>query len=189
MARQRDDELSLSLFPFLGVFVCVIGVYAFLDIFLFLSTRSVVVRSSRSGESRHRHPFLIDCRGEQLQLQAPAWNHQAMAAVDSSDVPEIARRMQRRTAPFTVPLTSLAGEDNSLRTLLKDLVALNNHATQKGLPYEGYLVLGVAPDGVGCYWKVDEQLQKHPSLAVSVVALLPGWSLKQANGGGGHGAP
>lgn len=172
MRKSRGDSLALSLFPFLGVFVCVIGVFAFLDICLFLVSRPVSVRLADGGDGpgRRRQPYVVWCDADSVRVRTPALDASSLRA--ESDL-----GLRERLARLAAIDAFKPSDEAILDQVLDDIQALNQHAATFRLPHVGHVVVTVTKRGVGCYWKIAERVHAHRSIGFSAVAVLPGWDL------------
>jgi len=149
-------KLSLELFPFISLFLCVIGVLAFLQNLL-------VIGEIGASEEEASQPqifqtaFRIDCLPDRIILYPPETELLPVFATVSLEEQDGIRSIQSRRIgqlPESGGIEMIldSGFDNGpLQLLLNEVSTLNRLAKQYGLPYEEYVLLNVHSGGSDVY--------------------------------------
>lgn len=146
-------KLTLELFPFISLFLCVIGVLAFLQNLL-------VIGEIGASEEEAVQPqifqtaFRIDCLPDRLVLYPP--ENELLPIFESLSIEELAGvrsiEARRPASDNGIELFFTSDfDDRSLLLSLNEVSTLNRLAKQYGLSYEEYVLLNVHSGGSDAY--------------------------------------
>ena len=172
-------KLTLELFPFISLFLCVIGVLAFLQNLL-------VIGEIGASEEEASQPqifqtaFRIDCLPDRIILYPPENDlltvFETLSLEEKAGISSIqSRRPQKGSGNnsgiemvFTVDF-----DDRLLQLSLNEISTLNRLAKQYGLPYEEYVLLNVHSGGSNIYHyltrTLDQPQFRHIRVGLDVV--------------------
>lgn len=146
-------KLSLELFPFISLFLCVIGVLAFLQNLL-------VIGEIGASEEEAVQPqifqtaFRIDCLPDRLILYPPENEllpiFESLSLEELAGVRSIETRRPKNSEGFELVFTNNFDE-RPLLLSLNEVSTLNRLAKQYGLSYEEYVLLNVHSGGSDAY--------------------------------------
>ena len=154
-------KLTLELFPFISLFLCVIGVLAFLQNLL-------VIGEIGASEEEASQPqifqtaFRIDCLPDRIILYPPEHDllpiFEAVSLEEQAGISSIQARRpskndrssDRNSDGFEMVFT-VDFDDRPLQLSLNEVSTLNRLAKQYGLPYEEYVLLNVHSGGSDVY--------------------------------------
>lgn len=145
-------ELRLELFPFISLFLCVIGVLAFLQNLL-------VIGDIGASEEEALQPqifqtaYLIECHPDKLVLRAPsdALNTLSdMLTLEQRSGLDIIRDSRNR-ADNAELLFLPEFDEEQLRITLNEVVTINKLSATHRFPYEEYLLFDIRSGGSDAY--------------------------------------
>jgi len=150
-------KLTLELFPFISLFLCVIGVLAFLQNLL-------VIGEIGASEEEASQPqifqtaFRIDCLPDRIILYPPENELLPVFATVSLEEQAGIRSIQARRLSRSVGnnsgiemILNSEFDDRTLQLYLNEVATLNRLAKQYGVPYEEYVLLNVHSGGSNVY--------------------------------------
>jgi len=157
-------KLTLELFPFISLFLCVIGVLAFLQ-------NLIVVGQVGAEEEEASQPqiyqtaFTIECFDGRFVLTPPDIDlftiYYDVTLEELVGIRSIQQR--RKTAKASGEQTMLISEnfdDADLHVVLNEISTLNRLAKQYGLEYEEYVLLKVNSGGTDVYHYLSGMLDQ-----------------------------
>lgn len=188
-ARYRQDEkLEISLFPFLSIFLCVMGVLSFINVLNSFSTPQKIELTAQL-EQGYKVAYQIFSLPDGV-INVPPIKHleKLKASVDSSDaliIDDILQRRQnqmRSLEAHTGSIMNLAKEPDmdGILEAMQDIRRLNEIALKANYLYEEFLLFGIYPNGGSAYKKIRDVMsftQDATSISVGLEPLDSNWTL------------
>jgi len=146
-------KLTLELFPFISLFLCVIGVLAFLQNLL-------VIGEIGASEEEASQPQIfqtavrIDCLPDRIIIHPPENELLSVFTSVSLEEQDGIRSIQSNRLGNKGGMEMIINaefDDRPLQLSLNEVSTLNQLARQYGLPYEEYVLLNVHPGGSDVY--------------------------------------
>lgn len=149
-------ELKLELFPFISLFLCVIGVLAFLQNLMVVGDIGAIEEAEAKQAQIFQTPYRMDVYRGSVVLRPPATGlleRLPDLALDEQAGLELIERGRNTIAAADGFLLDLTLEANQtiLTTLLNEVVTVNRLAESRGYPYEEYLLLVIHPGSTDTY--------------------------------------
>lgn len=191
---HQDEKLEVSLFPFLSIFLCVMGVLSFINVLNSFSTPQKIELTAQL-EQGYKVAYQIFSLPDGIISVPPTKNLLKLkAAIDESDafvIEDILDRRSRsmkRLESHTGSIMNLAKEpdmDDILEAIL-DIRTINEIALKANYLYEEFLLFGIYPNGGSAYQKIRDVMsftQDAASISVGLEPLDSNWTLnlKKAN--------
>lgn len=194
---MRRPVVAVSLFPFLSVLLCTMGVLSFLAVtFLLFSEREQAVTVVQPVEVRwigapaHVRPLLVECRATRVVLHGTA-GRTTFSRERIDREAERVKALQERALRVLGPSagreqlwlffkTVLAGEQALADsfTLALHAVELDNlQGRAKAARIERYPILLVYPRGIGTCDRVAYLAETTTRLHLGLEPMLDGWEL------------
>jgi len=145
-------DLRLELFPFISLFLCVIGVLAFLQNLLVMGEIGASEEEALQPQI-FQTAYTIECYADRLVLHPPAHSLEVLLAALTAeekyglDAIEIRRQS---SAGLTLSFAPEFDEDR-LRVALNEIVTVNKLAATHRFPYEEYLLFDIRVGGANAY--------------------------------------
>jgi len=185
---QQDEKLEISLFPFLSIFLCVMGVLSFINVLNSFSTPQKIELTAQL-EQGYKVAYQIFSMPDGI-ISVPPTKHllRLKAAVDESDALVIEdildRRLQsmQRLETHQGSVMNLASEpdmDSILEAML-DIRTLNEIALKANYLYEEFLLFGIYPNGGSAYQKIRDVMSftlDAASISIGLEPLDSNWTL------------
>ncbi len=185
---HQEQKLEISLFPFLSIFLCVMGVLSFINVLNSFSTPQKIELTAQL-EQGYKVAFQIFSLPDGIISVPPTKNLLKLkAVVDESDALVIEDILERRSRSMARleshqgSVMNLAKEpdiDDILETIL-DIRTLNEIALKANYLYEEFLLFGIYPNGGSAYQKIRDVMsftQDAASISVGLEPLDSNWSL------------
>jgi len=185
---QQDEKLEISLFPFLSIFLCVMGVLSFINVLNSFSTPQKIELTAQL-EQGYKVAYQIFSLPDGIISVPPTKNLKKLkSAVDESDALIIDDILQRRTQLIQSleshkgSIMNFASEpdiDNILEAIV-DIRTLNEIALKANYLYEEFLLFGIYPNGGSAYQKIRDVMsftQDAASISVGLEPLDSNWTL------------
>lgn len=171
LARRRAAG-GIDLFPFLSLFLCILGVVGFLQVVLAVTAGRVsklVVQRGHDGQVA----WQVWCRPEGAQLIAPPDSLSALLQRLPED-PDLLRIAKARAGRGGLDV-ALSELNHALVRELQDVTLLNRRARESDVDYEEFLLIGMSPGGVDCFHIVHDVVHTDGlrELRMGLVALGP----------------
>jgi len=183
-----DQKLEVSLFPFLSIFLCVMGVLSFINILSSFSAPQKIELTAQL-EQGYKVAYQIFSLPDGIIILPPVKHlEQLRAAVDDADkaiIDDIIQRREQaiaRLKSHTGSIMNAATEptvEDVLETL-HDIRVLNEMALQANYLYEEFLLLGIYPNGGQAYQKIRDIMaftQDARAISVGLEPLDSNWTL------------
>ncbi len=185
---RQDQKLEISLFPFLSIFLCVMGVLSFINVLSSFSAPQKIELTAQLEQGYKVAYQIFSLPDGIISLPPVTHLNQLKANVDNFDkviIEDILQRRKRAIARLeaqTGPIMNAAVEpdvDNILETL-RDIRTLNELALKANYLYEEFLLLGIYPNGGQAYQKIRDIMaftQDARSISVGLEPLDSNWTL------------
>ena len=163
-SRARH-ELKLELFPFISLFLCVIGVLAFLQNLMVMGEIGSTEEAEAEQAQIFQTPYRVDVYPGNILLSPPVSDLSERLpdlALDERaglDAIERGRNTILTIGGFNLDLTM---EDNQgvLGVLFNEIVTVNRLAESRGYPYEEYVLLVVHPGSTDTYHTLRAMMEQ-----------------------------
>ena len=189
IARYRQEEkLEVSLFPFLSIFLCVMGVLSFINVLNSFSAPQKIELTAQL-EQGYKVAYQIFSLPDGIITVPPVkYLDKLREAVDEVDQFAITDILQRRKgAMFRLenhsgPIMSLATEPDvdGILQAMQDIRTLNEIALKANYLYEEFLLFGIYPNGSQAYQKIRDVMsftQDAASISIGLEPLDANWTL------------
>jgi len=185
---KLDQKLEVSLFPFLSIFLCVMGVLSFINVLSSFSAPQKIELTAQL-EQGYKVAFQIFSLPDGI-ISLPPIKHlaQLKEAVDDADKQTIEDIMRRRQWAInnlerhTGSIMNAASEPDviDITEILHDIRTLNEIALKANYLYEEFLLFGIYPNGGQAYQKIRDIMsftQDARSISVGLEPLDSNWTL------------
>ena len=185
---KQDQKLEVSLFPFLSIFLCVMGVLSFINVLSSFSAPQKIELTAQL-EQGYKVAFQIFNLPDGI-ISLPPIKHleQLKEAVDDADketIEDIIRRRQwaiNKLERHTGSIMNAASEPDviDITEILHDIRNLNEIALKANYLYEEFLLFGIYPNGGQAYQKIRDIMsftQDARSISVGLEPLDSNWTL------------
>lgn len=185
---KQDDKLEISLFPFLSIFLCVMGVLSFINVLNSFSTPQKIELTTQL-EQGYKVAFQIFSLPDGIISVPPTKQLQNLKNnVDESDAIIIDNILKFRTQEMTrlenhqgsvMNLADNPDIDNILEIMFQ-IRTINEIALKANYLYEEFLLFGIYPNGGLVYQKVRDVMeftQDASSISVGLEPLESNWTL------------
>ncbi len=192
---SQDNKLEISLFPFLSIFLCVMGVLSFINVLSSYSTPQKIQLTAQL-ETGYKVAFQIFSLPDGIISVPPTkYLTKLMNAVDEADRDTINDILIRRESSmeklmsYSGPIIDAANEPEveSILEAVRDMRTLNELALKANYLYEEFLLFGIYPNGGQAYQKIRDVMSVSPdakSLSIGLEPLDSNWTLNLKSGQG-----
>ncbi len=184
-----EKKLEISLFPFLSIFLSVMGVLSFINILSSIHTPQKIEMSTQL-EQGYKVAFQIFSLPEGIIIVPPiARLEDLQQVIDDANVrDEIASIIVQRKQ-FIADIKAYKGliddfaiepDIDKISELLKEIRFINEEALKHNFLYEEFILFGIYPDGGKAYHKVRDVMarsQDASSISVGLEPLDANWTL------------
>ena len=189
-----QDKLEISLFPFLSIFLCVMGVLSFINILSSVSAPQKI-QLTMELEQGYKVAFQIFTLPDGMIVLPPVTRLQELQKVVSDEnKAELASIILSRQRLIDRVLESQANPSNSARSpdsedvreWMYEIRKINEMALQANFLYEEFVLFGVYPNGGQAYQKVRSVMSNSAdaqNISVGLEPLDANWSLSLHNQG------
>jgi hypothetical protein len=189
-----QDKLEISLFPFLSIFLCVMGVLSFINILSSVSAPQKI-QLAMELEQGYKVAFQIFTLPDGMIVLPPVTRLQELQKVVSDEnKAELASIILSRQRLIDRVLESQANPSNSARSpdsedvreWMYEIRKINEMALQANFLYEEFVLFGVYPNGGQAYQKVRSVMSNSAdaqNISVGLEPLDANWSLSLHNQG------
>lgn len=185
---NQEQKLEISLFPFLSIFLCVMGVLSFINVLSSFSAPQKIELTAQL-ETGYKVAYQIFSLPDGIISVPPSkYLRKLQQAVDDADkeiIEDIIQHRERAIAKletYTGSIMDAASEpdvENILETL-HDIRILNELALKANYLYEEFLLFGIYPNGGQAYQKIRDVMaytQDARSISVGLEPLDTNWTL------------
>ena len=185
---NQGEKLEISLFPFLSIFLCVMGVLSFINVLNSFSTPQKIELTAQLEQGYKVAYQIFSLPDGVINVPPTKQLLKLKAVVDESDALIIEDILKRRTQTMKRledsqgSVMNLAQEpdmDDTLETIL-DIRTINEIALKANFLYEEFLLFGIYPNGGSAYQKIRDVMSFTPDAAAISVGLEPldtNWTL------------
>jgi len=185
---RQQEKLEISLFPFLSIFLCVMGVLSFINVLNSFSTPQKIELTAQL-EQGYKVAFQVFSLPDGI-ISVPPTKYLAnlREAVDEpgkfviDDIMIRRQRAMQKLESHTGSIMNLATEpdmDDILQAIL-DMRTLNEMALKANYLYEEFLLFGIYPNGGQAYQKIRDVMsftQDAASISIGLEPLDSNWTL------------
>lgn len=185
---NQEQKLEISLFPFLSIFLCVMGVLSFINVLSSFSAPQKIELTAQL-EQGYKVAYQIFSLPDGI-ISLPPSKHlrKLQQAVDDSDKELIDVILHHRESTIK-KLESNEGSIMNAATdpdiddvldVLHDIRTLNEIALKANYLYEEFILFGIYPNGGQAYQKIREIMALSPdarSISVGLEPLDSNWTL------------
>ena len=183
-----ENKLEISLFPFLSIFLSVMGVLSFINILSSIHSPQKI-KMTTELQSGYKVAFQMFSLPDGIIIVPPVSRLKKLQEVVESDVAdELAQIIGRRESfiidvkAYKGPLDDFAVEPDvdDIVDLLKEIRFINEEALKQNFLYEEFILFGIYPDGGEAYRKVRDVMARTADAASISIGLEPldaNWTL------------
>ena len=188
-AKYRQHEpLEISLFPFLSIFLCVMGVLSFINVLNSFSTPQKIELTAQLEQGYKVAYQVFSLPDGIISVPPTKYLAKLREAVDEPSkfvIDDIMIRRQQamqKLESHTSSIMNLATEpdmDDILQAIL-DIRTLNEMALKANYLYEEFLLFGIYPNGGQAYQKIRDVMsfaQDAASISIGLEPLDSNWTL------------
>ncbi len=185
---NQGEKLEISLFPFLSIFLCVMGVLSFINVLNSFSTPQKIELTAQL-EQGYKVAYQIFSLPDGI-ISVPPTKHllKLKTEVDESDALVIEDILDRRSQSMqrleshqgSVMNLALQPDMDSILETMLDIRTLNEIALKANYLYEEFLLFGIYPNGGSAYQKIRDIMSFTPdatSISVGLEPLDSNWTL------------
>ncbi len=183
-----ENKLEISLFPFLSIFLSVMGVLSFINILSSIHTPQKI-KMTTEVEQGYKVAFQMFSLPDGIIIVPPVSRLKKLQAVVDGDVrdklADIITQRERfisNVKNYKGPLEDFAIEPNvdDIVDLLKEMRFINEEALKHNFLYEEFILFGIYPEGGEAYRKVRDVMARTADAASISIGLEPldaNWTL------------
>ena len=185
---QQDQKMEISLFPFLSIFLCVMGVLSFINVLSSFSAPQKIELTARL-EQGYKVAYQIFTLPDGI-ISLPPVKHlkELEKAVDDADkevIEDIIHYREnaiKRLESHRGDIMNAAVEPDvdKLLDALRDIRTLNEIALKANYLYEEFILFGIYPNGGQAYQKIRDVMVFSPdarSISIGLEPLDTNWTL------------
>jgi len=185
---QQQDKLEISLFPFLSIFLCVMGVLSFINVLNSFSTPQKIELTAQL-EQGYKVAYQIFSLPDGI-ISVPPTKHllKLKDAVDESDALVIEDILDRRSRAIknleshqgSIMNFAIEPDMSDILETIIDIRTLNEIALKANYLYEEFLLFGIYPNGGSAYQKIRDVMsftQDATSISIGLEPLDSNWTL------------
>jgi len=187
-----QEKLEISLFPFLSIFLCVMGVLSFINILSSVSTPQKV-QLTMDLEQGYKVAFQIFTLPEGIIVAPSVKRLTELQQVVDEDSKAILSMIIQKRQMMIEQLALGQTEENfgatppeseDIRMWMYEIRQINEMALRANFLYEEFVLFGVYPNGGQAYQKVRDVMRLSgdaQSISVGLEPLDSNWSLSLHN--------
>ena len=185
---QHDDKLEISLFPFLSIFLCVMGVLSFINVLSSFSAPQKIELTAQL-ETGYKIAYQIFSLPDGI-ISVPPTKHlrKLQAAVDDADKEIIDIIMQQREQMIetlknhtgSIMNAAIEPDVDDILDTVHDIRTLNEMALKNNYLYEEFILFGIYPNGSQAYQKIRDVMvlsQDSAAISIGLEPLDSNWTL------------
>ena len=184
----KEEKLEVSLFPFLSIFLCVMGVLSFINVLNSFSAPQKIELTAQLEQGYKVAYQIFSLPDGIISVPPVKYLDNLREAVDGVDQVAITDILQRRQgAMFRLenhrgPVMGLATEPDvdDILQAMHDIRTLNEIALKANYLYEEFLLFGIYPNGSQAYQKIRDVMsftQDAASISIGLEPLDANWTL------------
>ena len=183
-----ENKLEISLFPFLSIFLSVMGVLSFINILSSIHSPQKIEMAAEL-EQGYKVAFQMFSLPEGIIIVPPVSRLKALQKiVDKGLADEIATIIIQRESfirdvkAYKGPLDDFASDPDTddIQALLKEMSFINEVALKHNFLYEEFILFGIYPNGGEAYRKVRHVMaatSEAASISIGLEPLDANWTL------------
>jgi hypothetical protein len=189
---QQDNRLEISLFPFLSIFLCVMGVLSFINVLSSFSAPQKIELTAQL-ETGYKIAYQIFSLPDGI-ISVPPTKHlrKLQAAVDDADKEIIDVIIQQREQLIeklknhtdSIMNAAIEPDIDDILDAVHDMRTLNEIALKNNYLYEEFILFGIYPNGSQAYQKIRDVMALTPDSSGISIGLEPldsNWTLNLNN--------
>ena len=185
---KQEQKLEVSLFPFLSIFLCVMGVLSFINVLSSYSAPQKIELTAQLEQGYKVAYQIFNLPDGIIHLPPIKHLRKLQDAVDEADketIEDILRRRQwaiNKLQMHSGPIMNAASDPDVLEIpeIMHDIRVLNEIALKANYLYEEFLLFGIYPNGGEAYQKIRDIMSfTHDarSISVGLEPLDSNWTL------------
>ena len=183
-----ENKLEISLFPFLSIFLSVMGVLSFINILSSIHSPQKI-KMTTELEAGYKVAFQMFSLPDGIIIVPPVSRLKKLQKVVDVDTRDVLAGIITRRERFITNIKEYKGalEDFAIEPdvddivdLLKEIRFINEEALKHNFLYEEFILFGIYPDGSAAYRKVRDVMARSPDAASISIGLEPldaNWTL------------
>lgn len=185
---QTGEKLEISLFPFLSIFLCVMGVLSFINVLSSFSAPQKIELAAQL-ETGYKIAYQVFSLPDGI-ISVPPTKHlrKLQSVVDSADKDVIELIIQQREQRIqaleshigSIMNAAVEPDVDDVLDAIYEIRTLNELALKANYLYEEFLLFGIYPNGSQAYQKFRDVMVLTPDSAAISVGLEPldsNWTL------------
>ncbi len=188
-----DQKLEVSLFPFLSIFLCVMGVLSFINVLSSFSAPQKIELTAQLEQGYKVAYQIFNLPDGIISLPPVKHLDQLKAAVDDADKETIADIKRRREWAInklkrhsgSIMNAATEPDVDDIVEVLHDIRVINEIALKSNYLYEEFLLFGIYPNGGQAYQKIRDIMsftQDARTISVGLEPLDSNWTLNLKKG-------
>lgn len=185
---RQQEKLEISLFPFLSIFLCVMGVLSFINVLNSFSTPQKIELTAQLEQGYKVAYQIFSLPDGIISVPPTKYLAKLREAVDEpakfviDDIMIRRQRAMQKLESHTGSIMNLATEpdmEDILQAIL-DMRTLNEMALKANYLYEEFLLFGIYPNGGQAYQKIRDVMsftQDAASISIGLEPLDSNWTL------------
>ena len=190
---QRDDRLEISLFPFLSIFLCVMGVLSFINVLSSFSAPQKIELTAQL-ETGYKVAYQMFSLPDGV-INVPPTQHlrKLQATVDDADKEIIDIIIQQREQAIEklknhtglIMNAAIEPDIDDILDAVHNIRTLNEIALKNNYLYEEFILFGIYPNGSQAYQKIRDVMvltQNSAGISIGLEPLDANWTLNLNKG-------
>lgn len=190
---QQDDKLEISLFPFLSIFLCVMGVLSFINVLSSFSAPQKIELTAQL-ETGYKVAYQIFSLPDGVISVPPTKQlRKLQAVVDEADKEVIDVIIQQRERAIetlkshtgSIMNAAIEPDVDDILDAVHDIRTLNEIALKNNYLYEEFILFGIYPNGSQAYQKIRDVMiltQDSAGISIGLEPLDSNWTLNLSKG-------
>lgn len=182
------QKLGISLFPFLSIFLCVMGVLSFINVLNSFSTPQKIEMSAQLEQGYKVAYQIFNLPDGIISVPPTRYLRDLQKALDNNgkaileDIIFQREQMMSLLQSHTGPINQAASdpEIENILEMLHNIRTINDLALNANYLYEEFLLFGIYPNGGQAYQKIRDIMtytQDAASITVGLEPLDSNWTL------------
>ena len=185
---QRDDRLEISLFPFLSIFLCVMGVLSFINVLSSFSAPQKIELTAQL-ETGYKVAYQIFSLPDGIISVPPTkYLRKLQAVLDDADKETVDVIIQQREQQIerlenhtgSIMNAAIEPDVDDVLDTVHDIRTLNELALKANYLYEEFILFGIYPNGSQSYQKIRDVMsltQDSAAISIGLEPLDSNWTL------------
>lgn len=191
--RNQEQKLEVSLFPFLSIFLCVMGVLSFINVLSSFSAPQKIELTAQLEQGYKVAYQIFNLPDGIISLPPIKYLHKLQEALDDADKETIEDIINRRQTAInklerhtgSIMNAAIEPDIDDIVEIMHDIRTLNEIALKANYLYEEFLLFGIYPNGGQAYQKIRDIMsftQDARSISVGLEPLDSNWTLNLKKG-------